>query len=78
MDKPKIVLAGVDAGAKILVELTGESAVAEAATAMKQNKSAKIRSALRLAELCRCRIFHLQRAAIGCRLFGGWALSSHA
>jgi hypothetical protein len=62
MDKPKIVLAGVDAGAKILVELTGESAVAEAATAMKQNKSAKIRIARRLAELCRYRIFHLERA----------------
>jgi hypothetical protein len=53
MDKPKIVFAGVDAGAKILVELIGESAVAEAATTTKQNKNAKIRIAVRLAELCR-------------------------
>ena len=57
MDKPKIVFAGVDAGAKMLVELNGESAVAEAASAVKQNKKAKIRIALPLAELCRCRIF---------------------
>jgi hypothetical protein len=40
IDNPKIVRAGVDAGAKILVELTGEPADSAAAATMHQNKSA--------------------------------------
>jgi hypothetical protein len=52
-----MVLAGVDAGAKMLVELNRESVIAEAAGAIRHNKNAKIRIALPLAELCRCRIF---------------------
>ena len=54
IDKPKIVFAGVDAGAKIFVELTGESGPARATAAMKQNSKAKIRIVLRVAKLCRC------------------------
>jgi hypothetical protein len=53
MDRPKIVFAGVDAGAKIFVELNEESAVAAATTVRKLNNKAKIRIALRVAELCR-------------------------
>jgi len=63
MDNPKMVFAGVDAGAKIFVELNVEPGVAAAATAMKQTNNAKIRIALCVAELCRCRISHTKRAA---------------
>ena len=62
MDKPKMVFAGVDAGAKIFVELNGESGAA-AAAAMKQNNDARVLIALLVAELCPCRIFHTTRAA---------------
>jgi hypothetical protein len=55
MDKPKMVFAGVDAGAKIFVELDGESGAA-AAAATKQSKTAKILIAFRVAELCPRRI----------------------
>jgi hypothetical protein len=51
IDKPKMVFAGVDAGAKILVELNGKSCSA-AAAAMKQNNNPRILIALRVAELC--------------------------
>jgi hypothetical protein len=61
MDKPKMVLAGVDAGAKMLVELTGEPDVAAAAIVIKQNNNAKIRIAPGRAELCAYRIFHTKR-----------------
>jgi hypothetical protein len=67
-----MVFAGVDAGAKIFVELTGEPGVAAAATAMKQNNNAKVRIALRVAELCRCRIFHTRRAASAAVCLAGW------
>ena len=56
MDKPKMVFAGVDAGEKIFVELNGESGAA-AAAAMTQNHNAGNLIALRVAELCPCRIF---------------------
>jgi hypothetical protein len=43
IDNPKIVCAGVDAGAKIFVELTGEAAGwVAAAAAMDQKRKAKI------------------------------------
>jgi hypothetical protein len=71
-----MLFAGVDAGAKMLVELNGESALAEAATAIKHNKNAKIRIALRLAGLCRCGIFHLKRSASAAVCLAVWALSS--
>jgi hypothetical protein len=62
MDKPKMVFAGVDAGAKIFVELSGESGAA-AAAAMKQNSNTRLLVALRAAEFFPCRIFHKGRAA---------------
>jgi len=62
MDKSKIVFAGVDAGAKMFVELKGESGVAEAA-AMKPINNARTRIALGVTESCTCRIFHQKRAA---------------
>jgi hypothetical protein len=64
MDKPKMVWAGVDAGAKIFVELNGEAAAA----AMKQYNRAKFRIPLRVAELFPYRMFHTGRARIGCGL----------
>jgi hypothetical protein len=67
MDKPKMVWAGVDAGAKIFVELNGESGAA-AAVAMKQYNRAKFRIPLRVAELFPYRMFHTGRARIGCGL----------
>jgi hypothetical protein len=48
MDNPKIVFAGVDAGAKISVELNRESGEAAAVTATKQNNKAKIAVTLRV------------------------------
>lgn len=54
-----MVFAGVDAGAKIFVELNGEPGVV-AAAAMKQNSNARILVALRVAQLCR--MFHKGRA----------------
>lgn len=51
-----MVFAGVDAGAKTLVELNGEPGAA-AADARKQNHKARILIALLVAELCPCRIF---------------------
>jgi len=75
MDKPKMVLAGVDAGAKMLVELTGKSDVAAAAIVMKQNNKAKIRIAPGRAELCAYRIFHTERvpsAAVCLRVSSLW------
>jgi hypothetical protein len=68
MDKPKMVFAGVDAGAKMFVELNGESAAAAAATAMKQYNRAKVRIPLRVVELCPYRMFHTGRVRIGCGL----------
>jgi hypothetical protein len=56
MDKPKIVFAGVDAGAKIFVELNGDWG-AEAATAMNEKNNAKVVIALRVAELVRTACF---------------------
>jgi hypothetical protein len=63
MDNPKMVFAGVDAGAKIFVELNGESGAAVAA-AMKQYNRAKFRIPLRVVELCPYRMFHTGRARI--------------
>jgi hypothetical protein len=58
MDKPKMVIAVVAAGAKIFVEPGGDPGVAAAAAAMKQNNNARIRTiALRVADLCPHRIF---------------------
>jgi len=68
MDKPKMVFAGVDAGAKIFVELNGEAGAAAAATAMKQYNRAKFRIPFRVAELFPYRMFHTRRARIGCGL----------
>jgi hypothetical protein len=48
-DKPKMVFAGVDAGAKMFVELNRESGAA-AAAAMKHTNNPKIRIALRRVE----------------------------
>jgi hypothetical protein len=62
-----MLLAGVVAGAKILVELKGESGVAAAAVATKQNHDSKILITLRLAML------HTKRAASAAVLFGGVA-----
>jgi hypothetical protein len=75
MDKSKMVFAGVDAGAKIFVELTGDPGVAAAPNAIKQSDNAKIRIALRVAEFCRCRIFQTRRvvSAAVC-----WAVSNIA
>jgi len=56
-----MVFAGVDAGAKIFVELNGDSGVAAAAT-VKQNNNDRILVALRIAQLCPCRMFHTRRA----------------
>jgi hypothetical protein len=48
-DNPKIVFAGVEAGAKIFVELNGEVAgSAAAATVMDNKRNAKISSARRM------------------------------
>jgi hypothetical protein len=58
MDKPKMVFAGVDAGAKMFVELNGEAAAAAAAAVMKQYNRAKFRIPLRVAELFPYRMFH--------------------
>ena len=46
MDSSTMVLAGVDAGANIFVDLTGGLGVAAAATAMKQNDTATLRTVL--------------------------------
>jgi hypothetical protein len=72
MDKPKMVFAGVDAGAKIFVELNGEPGVAAPATAMKQTNNAKIRIVLYVADLCGCRIFHSERAASAAVCLAVW------
>src|SRR5579872_58937 len=61
MDKPKMVFAGVDAGAKIFVELNGELGMA-ADAAMEQNSNARLLVALRVAQLFPCRMFHKGRA----------------
>ena len=57
MDRPKMAFAGVDAGAKILVELNGDSVAAAADTARKEKINAKIRASLCVAKLCWCLIF---------------------
>ena len=62
MDKPKIVFAGVDAGAKIFVELNGESGAAAAAVATKQKRPATFRSARLVAGLHPYCMFHRGRA----------------
>jgi hypothetical protein len=64
MDKPKMVFAGVEAGAKIFVELNGESGAAAAASALKQKRHAKFFAAFFVAELFPCRMFHKSRARI--------------
>jgi hypothetical protein len=72
MDKPKMVLAGVDAGAKMFVDLNGEPGVAAAATAVKQHNSATMTIALRVAWLCWCRIPHTKGAVLAadCLMLG--------
>ena len=55
-DNPKIVFAGVDAGAKILVELTGEPAGSAAAATMYQKKSATAWNTQRVTRICPYRI----------------------
>jgi hypothetical protein len=50
IDKPKIVFAGVVAGAKIFVELKGTPVVAALASAVKQNNNARTLIAPRLVE----------------------------
>lgn len=61
MDKPKMVFAGVDAGAKMFVELTGGPGTAAAPIARKPHNNKKIQTAVRGAELCWCRISHRKR-----------------
>jgi hypothetical protein len=48
MDNPKMVFAGVDAGAKIFVELSGELAGSAAATTIDQNRNTNILAAHRM------------------------------
>ena len=63
-DKPKMVFAGVEAGAKIFVELNGESGAA-AAVATKLKKPATFRRARPVAELRPYCMFHTERALPG-------------
>ena len=77
MDKPKIVFAGVDAGAKVFVELKGRQVVAALATTRMQNNDARTLIAHRVVELCRCRILHPKRAASGPIWFGGLKIGEH-
>jgi hypothetical protein len=64
MDRSKMVFAGVDAGAKMFVELKGDPGEAAPASVVKQiNNNARILIASRMVKLCRFRMFHTKRAA---------------
>jgi hypothetical protein len=77
MDKPKMAFAGVDAGAKMFVELRGEPGEAAPATVMKEINNATSLIASRVVELCRCRIFHIKRAASDAVWFGALEIGEH-
>jgi hypothetical protein len=64
IDKSKMAFAGVDAGAKMFVELKGESGAAAAAIVKKQKRHAPCNVRL-LAELYPYRMFHTGRACTG-------------
>ena len=72
-----MVLAGVDAGEKMFVELTGEPDGAAPATVMKQINSATRAIASRLVGFCRCRIFHTKRAPSDAVWFGALKIGEH-
>ena len=72
-----MVLAGVDAGARMFVELKGELAKALLATAMKQINDATTLIAPRVVESCRCRIFHTKRAGSDAVWFGALETGNH-